>query len=114
MVADEDAEARSQAIAALEEAGYETMEVATGEEALQTAKKLTPRLVILDVDLPGLCGYEVLHRLRHEFGSGLPVVLVSGTLRRGPIAGRGVRATPCRLSVELASATAERRRRAPV
>jgi DNA-binding NarL/FixJ family response regulator len=37
-----------------------------------------PRLVVLEVALPGLSGYEVCHQLRNEFGEALPIVFVSG------------------------------------
>ena len=35
-------------------------------------------MVILDVALPGVCGYEVCRELREEFGDVLPIVFVSG------------------------------------
>ena len=33
---------------------------------------------MLEVALPGLCGYEVCHQLRGQFGDGLPIIFVSG------------------------------------
>ena len=42
------------------------------------ARNELPRIVIVEVALPGLCGYEVCHQLRAEFGDGLPIVFVSG------------------------------------
>jgi two-component system nitrate/nitrite response regulator NarL len=38
---------------------------------------LRPRLIVLDVHLPEICGYEVCRELRDEFGAGLPVIFVS-------------------------------------
>ena len=49
---------------------------ATGEEGLALARSLRPDLVVLDVNLPGLGGVEVAHRLAQE-GSAEVVVLVS-------------------------------------
>jgi DNA-binding NarL/FixJ family response regulator len=77
LIADADDEARSLMAAALDQGGYEVREATTGHEALTAAREEVPRLVILEVTLPGICGYEVCHQLRQEFGDGLPVVFVS-------------------------------------
>jgi DNA-binding response OmpR family regulator len=45
--------------------GYSVQTVDNGGEALQIAREFRPDLVILDVMLPGLDGFEVLQRLRH-------------------------------------------------
>jgi DNA-binding NarL/FixJ family response regulator len=50
-----------------------------GEEALETALSATPSLVVLDIDLPGISGYEVCRELRDRHGDGLPILFVSGT-----------------------------------
>jgi DNA-binding NarL/FixJ family response regulator len=60
------------------QAGYEACEAASGEEALETARREELTLVVLDVCLPGISGYEVCHELRQEFGERLPIILVSG------------------------------------
>ena len=44
--------------------GYEVDVARDGEEALETALRTTPDLVVLDLMLPGLDGYEVCRRLR--------------------------------------------------
>lgn len=81
LIADEDASLRTLVSRALTDAGYETYEAATGEEALEVAHCARPALVVLDVRLPGICGYEVCHRLKAEFGTRLPILFVS-SLRR--------------------------------
>ncbi|KFE68323.1 Chemotaxis protein methyltransferase CheR [Hyalangium minutum] len=48
----------------LEMAGHRVIEAATGGEALRLAQELRPDLVVLDVQLPDLNGYEVAARLR--------------------------------------------------
>ena len=78
LIVDEDPESRALFATALEQAGYNTLEAVTGQEGLAVARSELPRLVILEVALPGLCGYEVCHQLRTEFGEGLPIVFVSG------------------------------------
>ena len=50
----------------LEQAGYQTTTVYDGFTALQAAHELTPNIVILDIGLPGMTGYEVAERLRQD------------------------------------------------
>jgi two-component system nitrate/nitrite response regulator NarL len=63
----------------LKRVGYITCEAATGEEALAAAKRERPALVVLEVLLPGVSGFEVCRELKDEFGEALPIVFVSGT-----------------------------------
>jgi DNA-binding NarL/FixJ family response regulator len=63
--------------AALARVGYEAVEAATGEEALEAADRTAPALVLVDVCLPGISGYEVCRALRERFGDELPIVFVS-------------------------------------
>jgi DNA-binding NarL/FixJ family response regulator len=62
----------------LQRAGYAPVTVARGEEALRAARSEQPRVVILDVCLPDLSGYEVCRQLKDRYGDGLPVLFVSG------------------------------------
>jgi DNA-binding NarL/FixJ family response regulator len=62
----------------LERVGYTTHEAETGEEALAVAKRERPELVVLEVFLQGVSGYEVCRELKDEFGEGLPIVFISG------------------------------------
>lgn len=55
-----------------------TSVVSSGEEALDTVRREDPCLLVLDVGLRGLSGYEVCRRLRDELGNRLPIVFVSG------------------------------------
>jgi len=50
----------------LQEGGYQTMIVHDGPAALDAAHTLTPDIVILDIGLPGISGYEVAERLRAD------------------------------------------------
>jgi DNA-binding NarL/FixJ family response regulator len=60
-------------------AGYRSVAAATGEEALRIAREQAPAVVLLDIQLPKLNGYEVCRALREEFGRALAVAFVSGT-----------------------------------
>ena len=58
--------------------GYEVITAATGEEAIEKAVQHKPALVLLDILLPGLSGFETLARLRSgEKTHNIPIVMVS-------------------------------------
>jgi DNA-binding response OmpR family regulator len=65
-------------VSALTQAGFEPLEAATGNEALDCATRKRPSLVILDVRLPDLSGYEVCRELRDRLGASVSVMFVSG------------------------------------
>jgi DNA-binding response OmpR family regulator len=65
IVEDEPAVARGVQVA-LEREGYATAIVGTGEEAVKRFADIAPDLVLLDVRLPGIDGFEVLRQLRRE------------------------------------------------
>jgi DNA-binding response OmpR family regulator len=65
IVEDEPAVARGVQVA-LEREGYSTAIVGTGEEALKQFADIAPDLILLDVRLPGIDGFEVCRQLRRE------------------------------------------------
>ena len=60
----------------LEDAGYEVHSAMNGEEALKAHTDLRPDLVILDINMPGMNGIEVLRKLK-EASPEMPVILSS-------------------------------------
>lgn len=51
----------------------------SGEEALALAKKIIPKLILLDVDMPGMTGYEVCRRLKSDPDlEDIPVIFITG------------------------------------
>jgi DNA-binding response OmpR family regulator len=78
LIVDDDAALRAFVATVLEQAGYRTIEAGTGEDALEAVRAERPHLLVLDVRLPGLSGYEVCHQVRREFGESLPILFVSG------------------------------------
>lgn len=50
----------------LESAGYEVIPAVNGIEGLRKAQEEQPDLLVLDLMLPGIDGYEVCHRLRSD------------------------------------------------
>ncbi|MBC6439234.1 MAG: response regulator [Rhodospirillales bacterium] len=62
----------------LERAGYDVAVVSDGKSALDTALSDTPDVMILDVMLPELDGYEILRRVRVDQNAGrLPVLMLT-------------------------------------
>ena len=61
---------------ALQQEGYQVAVARSGEEGLDFATREAPDLVVLDVRLPGIDGFEVLRRLRMA-GSKAPVLILT-------------------------------------
>ena len=62
----------------LENEGYQVVTATNGPEGLRKAQEEEPDLLILDVMLPGLDGFEVCHRLRDEPRTArLPILMLS-------------------------------------
>jgi DNA-binding NarL/FixJ family response regulator len=89
LVVDDDETFRALMRSVLERAGFEVREAGTGNEAIAAAQLARPSLVLLDVGLPGINGYEVLRELQDVIGEDLPVIFVSGDRgdRRDVVAG---------------------------
>jgi len=79
LIVDDDADNRLHLVDALQSKEYTTLTADSGPTALQTIHEEQPDLVLLDVMMPGMTGYEVCQRLREDPGTTLlPVVLVTG------------------------------------
>jgi DNA-binding response OmpR family regulator len=61
---------------ALEQEGYQVTIAGSGEEALEVVGELAPDLVVLDVRMPGIDGFETLRRMRAD-GSKAPVLMLT-------------------------------------
>ncbi len=78
LVVDDEAGDRELLRELLEKEGYLVLEAESGEEALRLAMEASPRLILLDVMMPDLNGYEVCRRLREEPRTRfIPVVMVT-------------------------------------
>ena len=75
----------------LRRAGFEVIEASTGSEAIQSATELHPQLVLLDVKLPDIDGYEVCERLKADPATAtIPVLQVSAVYAKGQDKVRGL------------------------
>jgi len=66
LVVDDNTDAADLLALMLAQAGYEATAVTDGPTAIEAARRLTPRVVILDIGLPGMSGYEVAELLRKD------------------------------------------------
>lgn len=78
LVVDDNKDAASALSMLLQAMGHETAEAHDGPEALDVARAFRPELVLLDIGLPTLDGYEVARRLRAELGEGCELVALTG------------------------------------
>jgi CheY-like chemotaxis protein/two-component sensor histidine kinase len=58
--------------------GHEVHTAPDGLSGLKAARGHRPQVVLLDIGLPGMDGYEVARRLREEFGPGMQLVALTG------------------------------------
>ncbi|MDA8381887.1 MAG: response regulator [Betaproteobacteria bacterium] len=62
----------------LRDAGYAIVEASNGQEALDRLRTEHPDVMILDVRMPGMSGYEVCRTVRHDPRyAGLPIIMVT-------------------------------------
>jgi signal transduction histidine kinase/DNA-binding response OmpR family regulator len=62
-------------VALLQKLGHEVRSAADGPEALLAVREYNPEVVLLDIGLPGMDGYEVARCLRNEWGSAAPMLV---------------------------------------
>jgi two-component system OmpR family response regulator len=76
LVVDDEANITDLVGTALRYVGFEVATAATGREAIERARAFRPELIVLDVMLPDLDGFEVTRRLRGE-GLRIPVLFLT-------------------------------------
>lgn len=78
MTVDDEPDIRFMIRRILEKAGYEVTEAGSGEECLEKLKKERPDLILLDVMMTGLNGWETLKKIRaKEEWKSIPVAMVT-------------------------------------
>jgi signal transduction histidine kinase len=78
LIADDDTLSRNTVAALLASTGYQLSFATNGEETLASVDEEIPDLVLLDVMMPGLDGFQVCQRLREQLrGEYVPIVLVT-------------------------------------
>ena len=77
LIVDDDADTRELVSRNLRRSGFTTIEASNGEEALLKVRVVKPAMVILDLLMPNVDGFEVLRTLRAE-GNRVPIVVLTG------------------------------------
>jgi len=78
LVVDDNETNRDILITRLEKHGYQLLQAADGEEALASVAQHNPDLILLDVEMPKLDGFEVCRRLKSDPAmSFIPIILVT-------------------------------------
>lgn len=75
VVADDVHDTVTTMVAVLREEGHDVIGVHDGEEALKAVREFRPDVVILDIGMPRLSGYEVAKALRAEYGTACPTLI---------------------------------------
>ncbi len=78
LVADDERDAVSMLELILRDEGHEVHSVYDGQEVLEAVRSFQPDVVLLDIGMPKLTGYEVARRLRERYGAALLLIAVTG------------------------------------
>ena len=79
LVVDDFADNREMYTQFLEFSGFRVAEAQNGHEALEKASALSPDLIVMDLSLPGLDGWEATRRLKaNDRTRGIPVIALTG------------------------------------
>ena len=84
LVADDDKDTVLSLTTLLREEGYNVRGVYRGSEVLQAVFHFAPDIVLLDIGMPHMSGYDVARTLRERYGSARPV-LIAVTGRAGAL-----------------------------
>jgi CheY-like chemotaxis protein len=87
LITDDDRDFRETVAGALADRGFETLQAADGEEALDIVGHHEVHLLLLDLHMPRLSGLETIERVRElDLVLPLPWILISGSLDEATIA----------------------------
>jgi len=75
LIADDDRDGTLTLSTLLEIEGHEVRAVHGGQEALDAARDFRPDVVLLDIGMPKITGYEAARRLRLRYGNDCPVLI---------------------------------------
>jgi PAS domain S-box-containing protein len=83
LIVDDEAQNRRLLEALLRPEGYDTVSVANGEDALASIALTPPDLILLDVMMPGMDGYQVARTLKADSStSHIPIIMVTAQIDR--------------------------------
>lgn len=72
----------------LESDNYKVLEAYTGDAAIRTLRREVPDLILLDLMLPDITGYEICNRIKNDpLTRSIPIIMLTGVGETGRIAG---------------------------
>jgi two-component system cell cycle response regulator DivK len=84
LVVEDNQDNREMVVKVLKFNGYEVIEAVDGEEGIEKAKTEAPALILLDIYLPKMDGYEVAKRLKADKGlKDIPVIALTAHAMKG-------------------------------
>jgi CheY-like chemotaxis protein len=78
LVVEDNADTRETLCELLAELGHSVAAAADGLEAVERARAIQPEVLVVDIGLPGIDGYEVARRVRAERGDSVTLIAVTG------------------------------------
>ena len=75
IVADDNRDAAVSLAMVLRDEGHEVLEVYRGDAVLELAASFHPDVLILDIGMPGLTGFEIAHALNRELRNACPMLI---------------------------------------
>jgi CheY-like chemotaxis protein len=78
LIVDDDESVRDLIEFVVKKDGFRIEKASDGDEALQKARKLSPDLILLDLMLPKLGGFEILRELQNDETVNIPIVIITG------------------------------------
>jgi two-component system cell cycle response regulator DivK len=84
LVVDDNRDNRELVVKVLKNRGYDMVEAVDGEDALRKAQEERPCLILMDISLPKMDGYEVIRRLKsQEEYRDIPIVALTAHVMKG-------------------------------
>jgi PAS domain S-box-containing protein len=78
LVVDDSTDGREMLSMALRMSGHEVFEAATGHEGIEMARRYAPAIVLVDIGLPDIDGYELARRIRQTSGKTIRLIALTG------------------------------------
>ncbi len=84
LVVEDDQDNREMVLKVLKHNGYQAIEAVDGEEAIEKTKAEKPDLILLDLYIPKMDGYEVTRRLKGDRGlKHIPIIALTAHAMKG-------------------------------
>ncbi len=84
LVVEDNQDNREMVVKALKFNGYQVIEAVDGQEAIEKAKAENPDLILLDIYLPKMDGYEVTKRLKGDYEvRSIPIIALTAHAMKG-------------------------------